>query len=167
MACLFLVGLTPGPMPAPAGVETWAYALLYALGGWSWAVALTGLALRYLDAPSPARRTLADASYWIYIMHLPVVMILQAYAIRLPGPAALKFAAIVALTMLLLLACYRLFVRRSVARCLPQRQKEGVIVVPRQECRREFGRGAVVVAALGRGPPPPPSQPMIDLLPSL
>jgi glucans biosynthesis protein C len=113
VTCLSLVGLTPSATPASPGMLTWSYAYFYALGAWSWTAALTGLALRFLDRPSTARRYLADASYWIYLMHLPLVMILQAYAIRLPGPAALKFAAIVALTLLLLLGCYRLFVRRT------------------------------------------------------
>lgn len=112
-ACLSIVGIAPSVARGAPGMETWAYALLYALGGWSWTAALAGLALRFLDRPSPIRRYLADASYWVYIMHLPLVMILQAYAIRLPGPAAFKFAAIVALTLLILLGCYRLFVRRT------------------------------------------------------
>lgn len=116
-ACLAIAGIVSGPAPAVPGMETWAYALLYALGAWSWTAALAGLALRFLDAPSPARRYLADASYWIYLMHLPLVMILQAYAIRLPGPAALKFAGIVAVATFLLLACYALFVRRTWLGC--------------------------------------------------
>jgi glucan biosynthesis protein C len=111
-ACLALVGLAPSQVPA-TGTRLWGYAALYALGGWSWTVALTGLALRYLSTHSPTRRYLADASYWIYLMHLPLVMILQVYAVRLPGPAPVKFAAVLALALMLLLATYRLFVRRT------------------------------------------------------
>ena len=99
---------------APAtGPQAWGYAALYALGGWSWTVALTGLALRFLSSHSPTRRYLADASYWIYLLHLPLVMILQVYAVRLPGPALLKLAAVLAIALLVLLATYRLFVRHS------------------------------------------------------
>lgn len=112
VACLALVGVAPAK-PAMTDVRTALYAALYAWGGWSWAVALTGLALRYLDRPSPARRLLADASYWIYLMHLPLVMLLQVYAVRLPGPAPVRFAAVVAITLVVLLASYRLFVRRT------------------------------------------------------
>jgi len=111
-ACLTLAGLAPGFAPA-IGPRAWGYAALYALGGWSWTVALTGLALRYLSSHSPVRRYLADASYWIYLLHLPLVMILQVYAVRLPGPAPLKLAAVLAITLLVLLATYRLFVRHS------------------------------------------------------
>lgn len=113
LACVSMAGLTSAASPAAGGLHTWSYALLYALGGWSWTVALTGLTLRFLASPSPGRRYLADASYWIYIMHLPVVMILQAYAVRLPGPAPVKFAAVLAISLALLLATYRLFVRRT------------------------------------------------------
>jgi glucan biosynthesis protein C len=111
-ACLGLAGLEPS-LPPAAGPRTWGYAALYALGGWSWTVALTGLALRYLSSHSPARRYLADASYWIYLLHLPLVMILQVYAVQLPGPAPLKLAAVLAIALLVLLATYRLFVRHS------------------------------------------------------
>lgn len=113
MACIAMAGLTPGPSPAAGGLGTWSYAILYALGAWSWTVALTGLALRFIAAPSAGRKYLADASYWIYLMHLPLVMILQAYAVRLPGPAPVKFAAVLAIALLLLMATYRLFVRRT------------------------------------------------------
>ena len=37
-----------------------------------------GFAVRHLAGHSPARRYLADASYWIYIVHLPIVLALQA-----------------------------------------------------------------------------------------
>jgi len=112
-ACLWLYSLSNPAVPAAPGLATNAYAFLYALGGWSWAVALTGLALRFCSGESPARRTLADASYWIYLMHLPLVMILQVYAVRLPGPAWLKFVAIIAITFGLLLLTYKWFVRRT------------------------------------------------------
>ncbi len=113
IACLWLYDRSNGAAPAAPGLETNAYAFLYALGGWSWTVALTGLALRFCSGESPTRRYLADASYWIYIMHLPIVMILQAYAVQLPGPALLKFVAIIAITTGLLLLTYQWFVRRS------------------------------------------------------
>lgn len=75
-------------------------------------MALTGLALRFCASESPVRRYLAEASYWIYLMHLPIVMILQAYAVQLHGPAWLKFAAI-AITFGLLLLTYEWLVRRT------------------------------------------------------
>jgi glucans biosynthesis protein C len=112
-ACLATIGLTPVLKPFATDSAMWGYAGIYALGAWSWTFALTGAALRFLGNPSPARRYLADASYWIYLMHLPLVMLLQAYALRFSGPAPVKFAAVATITLLVLLASYHSFVRRT------------------------------------------------------
>jgi glucan biosynthesis protein C len=113
IACLVQVGLNSPAVPAPADATTLGYALVYALGGWSWTFALIGLSMRFMAGHSPARRTLADASYWIYLAHIPVVMALQLVASRMPGPAPLKFVLVVGFTLGLLLLAYRSFVRRT------------------------------------------------------
>lgn len=113
ITCLSMVGLASPPTPAPANATTLAYALVYAWGGWSWTFALIGVSMRFLSGPSTVRRTMADASYWIYIAHIPLVMALQLVASRLPGPASLKFVAVVGLSLGLLVLAYRGFVRRS------------------------------------------------------
>lgn len=111
--CLWLLGGGLALVPAPREPRTWIYAALYALGGWSWTLGLFGLALRCQRA-SAWRRYLADASYWIYLAHLPVVMLLQVLAVRLmPGPAGLKWAVVIVLSLGLLLASYGLFVRTT------------------------------------------------------
>ena len=73
-----------GLSPAFAGpVERWNIifaAVCYAISGWSWALALLGLTLRYLYRERRVRRYVTDASYWVYIIHLPIVMALQVAA---------------------------------------------------------------------------------------
>ena len=64
--------------PAERDFSTLGYAALYAFAVWAWTIAIIGFAVRRLAGHSPARRYLADASYWIYIVHLPIVMALQA-----------------------------------------------------------------------------------------
>lgn len=113
VGCLSMVGLSSPAAPAAQDGETLTYALLYAWGGWSWTFALTGLALRFMSGHSSARRYVADASYWIYLTHLPVVMALQVIACRLPGPAPVKFLIVLLATFGLLLFAYRLFVRST------------------------------------------------------
>ncbi|MGB8853343.1 MAG: hypothetical protein WCC69_07250 [Pirellulales bacterium] len=44
--------------------------------------------------PSAAVRWLADASYWMYLAHLPLVILLQSYACDLPWSALAKFTAV-------------------------------------------------------------------------
>ena len=85
----------------------------YALAMWSWTVGLIGLALRYLDGHSPVRRYIADASYWLYLIHLPIVMTLQTVVARLAWPWELKFLVILGVAFPLMLASYEFLVRHS------------------------------------------------------
>ena len=71
------------------------------------------MGLRVGPGHSKARRYLADSSYWLYIMHLPLVMALQVAVSDLPWPGAVKFALVLATTMGILLGSYQLFVRNS------------------------------------------------------
>jgi glucan biosynthesis protein C len=52
--------------------------LIYAIATWSSLIALVGLASRYLNRSRPALRYMADASYWIYLSHMPAVVLLVA-----------------------------------------------------------------------------------------
>jgi len=72
---------------------------------------LIGAGMRFLSAPSRPLRYLADASYWMYIAHLPLVMALQTAWMGLGAPWWLKFAAVVLAGCALLLWSYRLWVR--------------------------------------------------------
>ena len=58
---------------------------------WTWTFACIGAALRFCSSASPVRRYLADASYWVYLAHLPVVFFLQALVGQQPWHWALKF----------------------------------------------------------------------------
>lgn len=112
-ACLSIVGVVPVMSPATEGTEMMIYAASYAVAGWAWTLALLGLALRFLSGYSPARRTLSDASYWIYLVHLPLVMILQVASSRLGLPWWLEFPALLAVATALMLASYQWFVRHG------------------------------------------------------
>lgn len=95
----------PGQRALLAGV--------FMVGSWSWTLGLTGIALRFLHAERPARRYVADASYWIYLIHLPVVMALQVLVFPLALPALAKFAIVIGGASLILFASYHLLVRHS------------------------------------------------------
>jgi peptidoglycan/LPS O-acetylase OafA/YrhL len=58
-------------------------------------------------------RFLADASYWIYLTHLPVQIWLQAVLVRWDVGPWLKFVVVIVMSMALGLATYRAFVRYS------------------------------------------------------
>jgi peptidoglycan/LPS O-acetylase OafA/YrhL len=110
---LAITGLAPLVAVSAPGLPTAAFAALYALATWSWTFAIIGLALRFLAGYSPARRYIADASYWIYLVHLPLIMALQVAVSQLAWPWPLKFAVILGVAFPLMLASYQLFVRRT------------------------------------------------------
>ena len=82
-----------------------------ALYAWLMTFALTGWFLRSFSEPRPCLRYLADASYWCYLAHLPLVMALQVLAARWPVNGWLKFLLMNALTLALLLIGYHFGVR--------------------------------------------------------
>jgi peptidoglycan/LPS O-acetylase OafA/YrhL len=57
----------------PSGVAHVVAIASLAVMAWLFVFGLTGLCLRYFAQPSPLRRYLADASYWFYLVHLPLV----------------------------------------------------------------------------------------------
>ena len=65
-------------------------------------------------APSAAVSWLADASYWIYLAHVPLVIGLQMAVRDWPLPASAKFVLVLGATAVILLASYRWCIRPTV-----------------------------------------------------
>lgn len=111
--CLWIAGLEPQFLPAPIDGETRLYAALYGIASWAWTFAIIGIGLRFFHDSNPRRRYVADASYWIYIMHLPVIFLMQAALMSLRWHWTVKFSIIIAGTLGLLFASYHAFVRHT------------------------------------------------------
>jgi glucan biosynthesis protein C len=111
-ASLALAGFPPRPIVDHA--IRLAGCVCYALAIWSATFAVIGLALRFLSGFSATRRYIADASYWLYLIHLPIVMALQIVVSQLDWPWPLKFVTILLVSGPLMLASYQLMVRYSV-----------------------------------------------------
>jgi len=90
------------------------FTLAFVASAWAWSLGLTGAALRFLSGHRPAVRYLADASYWIYLVHLPVVAALQVWVGDWPLHWSLKYPFIVAVSLGLLLISYHWLVRSTV-----------------------------------------------------
>ena len=90
------------------------FTLAFVASAWCWSFAITGLALRFLSGHSPAMRYVADASYWIYLAHLPLVAGLQVWVGDWPLHWSLKFPFIVAASLAILLLSYHYLVRSTV-----------------------------------------------------
>jgi peptidoglycan/LPS O-acetylase OafA/YrhL len=107
-----LTSVVPVIVPA-TGIRTAAYAVFFALSVWTWTFAFVGAALRFLSGYSAARRYIADSSYWLYLVHVPVVAALQVAVSQLDWPWWVKFPLILGVTFPVLFASYHLFVRYS------------------------------------------------------
>jgi peptidoglycan/LPS O-acetylase OafA/YrhL len=133
---LSLVGVVPELEAAVRGPGLLVYAACYMVGGWAWTFAIVGTALRFFNQRSSVRRYLADASYWIYLMHLPVLFFLQAAVMDLHWHWSTKFLFVLMTTLAVSLASYHVLVRDTVL---------GVILNGRRHGRRGIQHAAVEV----------------------
>ncbi len=106
-------GATPDLTPAADPAVKAGMAALYAFAVFAATFAAVALVLRFAAGVSPVRRYLADASYWIYIVHLPLVMVGQVLLLGLDWPWWVKLAAVVAGSTAIALASYELLIRHS------------------------------------------------------
>lgn len=87
------------------------YACAYAVAIWCWSFGLIGMALQYFSRHSATTRYLADASYWLYLMHIPVIFFLQVLMMDWPLHWTVKYPLILALTCAFLLWLYQRYIR--------------------------------------------------------
>ncbi len=109
--CLSVVGLRISyyqPLPEQA---VHLYPIAYALSVWLWTFGLIGLCMKVWSQESAARRYIADASYWLYVIHLPIIMALQIWMSQWAWPAEIKYAMILGLSIPLMLVSYEFLVR--------------------------------------------------------
>lgn len=89
------------------------YNVGYAIMMWSLVWLTIGMFRRWCDQPRPGVRYLADSSYWMYLIHLPIVIWLQVALAELALPAVLKLGLISGATIAVALITYDLFVRST------------------------------------------------------
>jgi peptidoglycan/LPS O-acetylase OafA/YrhL len=135
IASLILAG---GPVPnlLVPPVRSLLNASVYALAVYSATFAALALALRFLSGMRPIFRYLADASYWVYLLHLPVVMALQVLVHDLAWPWPAKLIVITGGTAAIMLATYELLIRHSFmgrwlnGRKVPRRRRPAPELMP-------------------------------------
>ena len=86
---------------------------VYALAAFASAFAAMALSLRLFSGYSAVRRYLADASYWVYIVHMPLVFAGQVLLYGLDWPWYAKFGAVIGGTLAICLVTYELLVRHT------------------------------------------------------
>lgn len=88
-----------------------AESLLTAYLSVSLTIAALLLGKRYLSGRSSTMRFVADASYWVYLVHLPLVLLLQTLLVPLSWNVWIKFLLVTHVTMAICLVTYVVFVR--------------------------------------------------------
>jgi peptidoglycan/LPS O-acetylase OafA/YrhL len=88
-----------------------AFTFLYAHMMWGFVLGFLGMFTRFCQGGNAWTRYVADASYWIYIMHLPLVVAFQVAVGRVAVPWPVKYPIICALALALLFLSYHYLVR--------------------------------------------------------
>jgi peptidoglycan/LPS O-acetylase OafA/YrhL len=73
--------------------------------------ALLGLFQRYLGGAGTKLRYASDSSYWLYLIHSPVLLFLQLFSFRAPWPGSVKVLLTLLLAVPMLFASYHWLVR--------------------------------------------------------
>ncbi len=111
--------LFPGSLVGDPQALSWyrptklAYSLGYALVMWLLIFGTLGFFQASCPDHSPAWRYVADSSYWIYLVHLPLVAFIQIWMASWPWPGAVKFALLILIAFTALFASYHYLVRST------------------------------------------------------
>jgi peptidoglycan/LPS O-acetylase OafA/YrhL len=109
--CVRIAGLTPQWEPYLEGRPLLIHAIVYPIASWCWVFAFVGAAQRYLSGHSPTWRYVADSSYWLYLMHLPVLVPFGVVFQALNLHWTIEYTLTLAATMAVLLVSYHTMVR--------------------------------------------------------
>jgi hypothetical protein len=83
------------------------------LFSWLMVLGAIGAAWRLFRRPSPVLSYLADSSYWIYLMHMPVLGLIQGDLFLVRGHALWKAPLVLAGTLAVGFASYQSLVRHT------------------------------------------------------
>jgi hypothetical protein len=89
------------------------YFYAYGLATWIMTFAMLGLFRQFFSHPSASIRYLADSSYWLYLIHLPLQFELSLYLGLWDANGMLKFVIYNVLTFAILLPTYHYLVRAT------------------------------------------------------
>lgn len=85
--------------------------LAQSLYAWLMTVGSMGLFRKLFSSNNKSFRYVSDSSYWLYLAHLPLIILMQAVVRNWPLPAVVKFVLIIAASTAVLLLSYQLLIR--------------------------------------------------------
>ena len=89
------------------------FAVMQVSYAWMMSFGMMGLFSRFFHTQQFWIRYLSDSSYWLYLAHLPLVMLLQFYVRDWSVPPVLKLVFVCSATTVLLLVSYHTCVRNT------------------------------------------------------
>lgn len=98
---------------ALTSVQRLVLAVDLSLFAWLMVFATVGGFVRFLNQPRPWVRYLSDASYWIYLVHFPLVALMQVLLYEVGWPAGVKFLLAALFATAVGLVTYRDLVRHT------------------------------------------------------
>lgn len=112
---LFLLGFSANDQSLAGDLILKSYiALGISLGGWGISFAFLGIFIRYLDYEDKRWRYISDSSYWVYLLHFPIIFALQTLSNPIQLPPIVKFALILSITTFICFGSYHYFVRATI-----------------------------------------------------
>ena len=108
---LHIAGVAPSFTMMAPGLDKAIYVSTYALAMWCLTFAFVGGAQHLFAGESRIRRYIADSSYWLYIIHLPLIVALQIWVSGWDWPWAAKYGFIMGVSLPLMLLSYHFLVR--------------------------------------------------------
>ncbi len=116
-AGLFVVSLAPAAIDYQEGGRTawlhWVTISLHGVLTWLLVYVFVGLFQRYLDHDSPWVAYISQSSYWVYLVHLPIVSLAAWYLVDLELPAVVKFVLVGGFATVVAFSTYHYLVRRT------------------------------------------------------
>tara|TARA_B100001063_G_scaffold240420_1_gene265399 strand:- start:2299 stop:3462 length:1164 start_codon:yes stop_codon:yes gene_type:complete len=80
---------------------------------WLFLFGITGLFIRYGSNHSTRMRYISDASYWVYLIHLPLTAIIPSLIWKLPLTGIVKFIIVLSITTFICFTTYHYLVRNT------------------------------------------------------
>ncbi|MEM9368787.1 MAG: acyltransferase family protein [Planctomycetota bacterium] len=115
-AVLFPIGLTLGRSQEP--IPHWLGAFCQAAYAWLMCFGFMGLFRAFFGKQNKAMRYLSDASYWMYLVHIPLIIPVQFWVRDWNMNPILKFLIVCSVTFVILLISYQILCRHTPIRWL-------------------------------------------------
>ena len=87
--------------------------ILKSITVWLFIFGITGLFIRFGSNHSPRMRYISDASYWVYLIHLPLTAFIPSLLFNWDVPSTVKFLTVLIITTFICFSTYHYFVRTS------------------------------------------------------